>query len=174
MLRALARGGALQIDLDDFRRAGPDEKQQLDLGAALQEASDDAIELVVDVGNARQIAFVENRGRETRLGEDHHAGGGLDQMRAGSRTDDEKEGVLDLSMQPNDACQAAKHFPLTAFAQNRPIGASSDGLGRAAVDRRQGVHWIAPKPAAAKAESPAGAWRRAVRSLSRNWVALTA
>jgi hypothetical protein len=40
-------------------------------------------------------------------------------MRAGPGADDQEEGVLDFPVQPHDAGQAAKHFALTTFAQNR-------------------------------------------------------
>ena len=79
----------------------------------------DAVELVVDVGQAGEVALVDDRGREARLGEDHHAGRRLDQVRAGARADDEEEGVLDLAVQPDDAGQAAEHLALAALAQHR-------------------------------------------------------
>ena len=73
------------------------------------------------VGQAGQVALLDDRGREARLGEDHHAGGRLDQMRAGARADDEKEGVLDLAVQPDDAGQAAEHLALAALAQHAAL-----------------------------------------------------
>ena len=80
---------------------------------------DDAVEFLVGVGEAGEVALVDDRGGEARLGEDHHAGGRLDQVRAGARADDEEEGVLDLAVQPDDAGQAAEHLALAALAQHR-------------------------------------------------------
>jgi hypothetical protein len=40
----------------------------------------------------------------------------LDEVGAGAGADDEKEGVLDFAVQPDDAGQAAEHFPLPALA----------------------------------------------------------
>ena len=54
--RAAARA---QIELDHFRRARADEKQQLDVGAPLEEPTDDAIELVIGVGEAGEIALLQ-------------------------------------------------------------------------------------------------------------------
>ncbi|MGC4075750.1 MAG: hypothetical protein QM702_01685 [Rubrivivax sp.] len=68
-----------------------------------------------------EVAVVDDRGGEARLGEDHHAGGRLDQVRAGARPDDEEEGVLDLAVQPDDAGEAAEHLALAAFAQHRGV-----------------------------------------------------
>ena len=104
--------------------------------------ADDAVELLVGVGEAGQIALLHDGGGKPRLGEDHHAGGRLDEMGAGARADDEKEGVLDLAMQPDDAGEAAEHLALAALAQHRALAAaflrarrswwrcSSDGLRR--------------------------------------------
>ncbi len=118
------RGGARQVELDHFRRARADEEQQLDVGPALEQARDDAVEFVVGVGEAGEIALVDDRGGEARLGEDHHAGRRLDEVRAGARADDEEERVLDLAMQPDDAGQPAEHLALAALAQHRRVGAA--------------------------------------------------
>ena len=126
MKARLPRRGALEVDLDDFGGAGAHQEQQLDVRPALEQPADDAVEFVVDVGDARQIAFVEDRRREARLGEDHHARGGLNEMGAGARADDQEERVLDLAMQPNDAGQAAEDLALSALAENRRGAASAD------------------------------------------------
>ncbi|MDZ7631658.1 MAG: hypothetical protein U5K74_10005 [Gemmatimonadaceae bacterium] len=68
------------------------------------------------VGQAREIAVAEDRRREARLGEDHHAGGRLDQMRAGARAHHQEEGVLHLAVQPDDAGEAAEDLALAALA----------------------------------------------------------
>ena len=65
-----------------------------------------------------KVALFQDRGGEARLGEDHHAGRGLQQMRAGARADDEEERVLDLAMQPDDAGQAAENLALAALAND--------------------------------------------------------
>ena len=126
----------------------------------------DAVQLVVRVGQACQVALVDDRGRKARLGEDHHAGRRLDKMRTGARTDDEKERVLDFSVQPDDSGQAAEHLALPALPQH-------EGFARALRVRRctrsdERVH----RTGSAKPTS-AGALRRAARSLSRNCVAFT-
>ena len=97
----------------------PTRNSSLMSGRRSSRRRDDAVEFVVDVGESGEIALVEDRGREARLGEDHHAGGRLDQMRAGARADDEEERVLDLAVQPDDAGQAAEHLALAALAQDR-------------------------------------------------------
>ena len=66
-----------------------------------------------------KILFFHDRGGEARLGKDHHAGRGLNQMGAGARTHHEEERVLDLSMQPDDAGQPAEHLALAALAADR-------------------------------------------------------
>ena len=70
-------GGLGQIELDDFGRAGADEEEQLDFGAAGQQAIDDAVELLVAVRHAGEIALLDDRGGESGFGEDHHPCGGL-------------------------------------------------------------------------------------------------
>ena len=39
-----------------------------------------------------EVAVLDDRRSESRLGKDHHARGGLDQVRARARADDEEEG----------------------------------------------------------------------------------
>ena len=130
----LALRGALKIELDDFRRAGGHEEQKLDVGAALQKLRHDAVEFVVEIGHAGQIALLQNGGGEARLGEDHHPRRRLDQMRAGARADHEEERVADLSMQPDDAGEAAEHFALAAL-----VGDGGAGGGERRV-HRDGSH----------------------------------
>ena len=87
-LRSVDRGlpgrGALEVDLDDFRRTGADEEQKLDVRPALDETSDDPVELVVDVRDPRQIPLAKYRRRKARLSEDHDARSRLNEMGAGS------------------------------------------------------------------------------------------
>ena len=138
----LPRRGPLQVDLDDFGRAGADQKEELDVGPALEQSADHPVEFVVDVGDAGEVAFVDDRGGEARFGENHHAGRGLDEMGAGARSHDQKECVLDLAMQPDDARQPAKDLALAAFAKDRP------GLARAhrcrVFDWGPNVHGASP------------------------------
>ncbi len=163
----LALRGTGEVDLDDLRRAGADQKEKLDVGATRQQLVDDAVELVVDVGEPGEIALVENGGGEARLREDHHAGGGLHEMRAGAGADDEKEGVADLAMQPDDPGQAAEYFPLSAFLHDRGRRAAGN-VTCVAGEKRGGAHDAAP------AGSPTrGVDRRAARNFRRNCVAFT-
>ena len=54
-------------------------------------------------------------------------------MGASTRAHDQKESVLDLAVQPNDACETAKNLALAALAKHRALGA-------AAIDERR-LHW---------------------------------
>ena len=168
-----ALSGAGKVELDHLRRAGPDKEQHLDIGTPSQQLIDHAVELVIGVGHTGEIALLHDGGGESRLGEDHHAGGGLDQMRAGAGADDQKEGVLDLAMQPDDAGQAAEDFPLAALAQDRRgRDAPCPGFFRAgALAERDVEGGHAPRP---ETTACAGFSRRAWRSFIRNWVALIA
>ena len=75
--------GPVQIELDDFRRAGTDEKEQLDIRAALKEAADDAVELLIEIREAGKIALLDNSGRKAGLCENHDARRRLDKVSAG-------------------------------------------------------------------------------------------
>ncbi len=142
-----------EVELDHFRRAGADEEEEPDVGPPGDQPLDHPVELVLRVGEAGEIPLVEDRGGEAGLGEDHHAGRRLDQVRAGARADHEEEGVLDLAVQPDDAGEPAEHRALAALA--REIDAAALG-----ADGR--VHG-----------RPPAIWSRAARSFSRNWPALT-
>ena len=131
-------GGAGEVELDHLGRARSDEEQHLDVGPPGQELVDHAVQLVVGVGHPCQIALLHDRGRKAGLCEHHHAGGGLDQVGAGSRSDDEEEGVLDLAVQPHDAREAAEDLPLAALAQHRTGGF------RGVLDGGDGVHGADP------------------------------
>ncbi len=82
------RRGAREVELDDLGGARPHEEQQLDVGAPLDEPGDDAVELVLGVGEAGEVAVIDDGGGEARLREDHHASSGLQEVRAGARADD--------------------------------------------------------------------------------------
>jgi hypothetical protein len=162
-----ALGGALQVQLDDFRGARADEEQQLDVRAAGEKAVHHRIKFGVDVGEPGQIAFVDDGGGKAWLGEDHDARRRLDEMGAGARTDDEEEGILDLAVQPDDAGEAAEHFALAALLQNRLAGASGQGfrLGGRAEGQVHDAASADPNPVAARSSL-------ALLSFSRNWAAL--
>ena len=153
-----------KVQLDDLRRAGADQEQQLDIGPPLQQLRHDGVQFVVRVGQPGKVAFIDDRGGEARFGEDHHAGGGLDQMRAGARADDQEERVLDFAVQPDDAGQAAENLALAAFPQDRPVaanvrrGAAATPVMTCGPARRGRLHRCS-------------CWR-AARSFSTNWVAL--
>ena len=161
-----AGGGARQIELDHLGRARADQEQQLDIGPPREQLGDDPVQLLVGVGEPGEIALFHDRGRKARFGEDHHAGGRLDQMRAGARADDEEEGVLDLAMQPDDAGQPAEHLALAALAQDGRVAAARSTAVRVRSLRQS-------QSANGSGWSGGSAARRAARSLSRNWVALT-
>ena len=163
-------GRAGEIQLDHLGRAGADEEEQPDVRAPLQEAGDHRVELVVGIGQPREILFLQDRGGEARLGEDHHPGGRLQEMRAGAGPNDQEEGVLDLPVQPHDSGQAAEDLALAAFADHGPR--RRIGGRRSGIDRQVGG-------AAAHAGTPGMrsdrlAPSRAARSFNRNCVALTA
>ena len=155
-LAGQAEGGARQVQLDDFRRAGADQEQQADIGAAFQQLGDRLVQFLVHVGHPGQIAFLDDGGGEARLGEDHDAGGGLDQVGAGAGADHQEEGVLDLAVKPDDAGQAAEDFALAALLQHRGIGAAH----RAASSAPEGAPaWRRCRPAGRRAASAGTGWR---------------
>ncbi len=88
------------------------------VGPALQDASDLALELVVDIGQSGEVAFLKNCGAEARFAEDHDAGRGLEQVSAGPGSHDEEEGILHAPMQPDDSGQPAEHLPLPPLPQD--------------------------------------------------------
>jgi len=110
------------------------------------------------IGQAREVTLVQDRGREARLGKDHHTGRRLDQVRAGARADDQKEGVLHLAVQPDDAGQAAEHFALAALHQHRGLSTADVGM-----DRDDRAHDAAPTAGSLALWSS-----RAARSFNRN------
>ena len=159
-----AGGRARQVELDDLRRAGAHQEQQPDVGAPLEQAGRDPVQLLVGVGQPGEVALLDDRGGEARLGEDHDARRRLEQVGAGARAHDQEEGVLDLAVQPDDAGEPAEHLALAALAQHREVRAA---LGRGG----ERAHPASPSAASAGAAS----WlRRAARSLRRNCVAFTA
>jgi len=169
-------GGAVEVQLDDFRRARADEEQRGDVGSAIEQLRDTAIEFLVGVGQSGQVALAEDVGGEARLSEDHDAGGALDEMGACPRAHDEEERILHLAVQPDDAGQSAEDFALSALPQDRQRAAA-----RGARGFEGGWHGTAAIPQVTRQDrrhcAPARcrcSCRRAARSLSTNWMALTA
>ena len=111
--------GARQIQLDHLGRTGADQEQQADVRTPRDQLRDDSIEFIIGVGEPGEIFFFHDRRRKPWLGKDHNAGGGLDQMRTGARSHHEEEGILDLTMQPDDTGQAAEHFTLAVLTSDR-------------------------------------------------------
>ena len=144
-------GRAGEIELDDLGRAGADEEELPDVAPPGQKAVHLAFELDLRVGQTGQIRLFEDHRAEARLGKDHHACGALQKVGAGARADDEEEGVLHLSMEPDDAGKAAEYLVLAALLQHRRRAAADGG-------RRMAGH--------------AAASSRAARSFKRNWPAL--
>jgi hypothetical protein len=91
-----------QIQLDHLAGAAAYQKQGADLGAALQQLGHQPVELLVGIGQAGQIPLPQDRGAEAGLGEDHHAGGALDQVGAGARAHHQEEGIRHAPVQPHD------------------------------------------------------------------------
>ncbi len=137
MLRDSRSARARQVELDDFGRARPDQKQHADIRPAREQPVDDAVEFLVGIGQAGEVALVDDGGREPRLGENHDAGGRLQQVRAGAGADHQEEGILDLAMQPDDAGQAAEDLALAPFPQDR---ASAHPLAHRRQRSRAAVH----------------------------------
>ncbi len=159
--------GAIEVELDHFRRAGTDQHQHADIRAALEQPGHFAVEFVMHVDHAGKIALFHDRRRKTRLGEDHHAGGRLDQMRASARSHHEEEGVLNLAMQPDDRGQTAENFMLPALADGGGRRTGNEGLVHDALPESE-----EPSPST-PAEPALPAWsRRARRSFQRNCPAL--
>ena len=140
------RGGAAEVELDHLGRAGAHEEQQLDVGTAREELAHHAVDLVMGVGKAGEIPLLDDGRGEARLGEDHHAGGRLDEMRAGARADHQEEGVLDLAMQPDDAGEAAEHRMLAAIVTRLQGGdiVAAERAGAQRVEWGQVVHGRRP------------------------------
>ena len=160
MLRAEALCGLGQIKLDDLRRTGADEEQRFDVRAACKQARDNAVKFVLSIDHTRQIALFHDRRRKTRFGKDHHTRRRLQEVRTGARADHEEEGVLHLTVKPDDTGEAAENLTLSALAQDR--------AGRIAVAAGKsggGVH--------ASTASGVAPWRRAMRNFQRNCAALT-
>lgn len=100
-----------------------------DVGPPGEKLFNRAVKLCMGVVEAREVRFFEDRGPESGFREDHHPGGALQKMRACPGTDDKKEGVLYLAVQPDDAGQPAEHLALSALFEHRR-GPAAGGRGR--------------------------------------------
>ena len=63
------------------------------------------------IGETGQITLTEDRGAKSWLRKNHHAGCALDQVSAGARPDHQKKSIWHPSVQPDDRCKTAEHFP---------------------------------------------------------------
>ena len=125
--QALGRAG--EVEFDDLGRAGADKEKLFDVGTPGQKALHLAIKFFMGIRHAREVTFFKNRGAESGLGKDHHTRRGLQKMRAGARSDDQKERILHFSVQPDDAGQAAENLSLAALLQDGSVTASRRGNG---------------------------------------------
>ncbi len=125
------------------------------------------------IGHAGQVALLDDRGAEARLGEHHHPRRRLQQMRAGARADDEEKRILQLAVKPDDPGEAAEHLALATFAQHRRAvdRAAGQGSGVQRVGERQDAH--AATVRIGWGEAPPAAWSRARRSFQMNCPAFT-
>ena len=108
--------GAREVELDDLGRARAHQEQGADARALRQQFVDHAVELFVRIGQTREIALANDGGAKAGLRKNHHAGRGLQQVRAGPRAHHQEERVLQFAMQPDDAGQPAEDFALAALA----------------------------------------------------------
>ena len=104
-------GSAAEVKLDDFRRAGANEKQRGDVGATREQLPHHAIEFVVGVRETREIAFTQDGSGKSRLGEDHDTSGRLHEVRAGARAHHEEERVLHLALPLVIAAHEPRRLP---------------------------------------------------------------
>ena len=88
-------------------------------------------------------------------------------MRTGTRPHHEEECVLDLAVEPDDACQPAEHFALATFAADR-FGHNRGTIGASLYVR---VHAVLPDVEEA-IDRAIRSSRRAARSFNMNCVAL--
>ena len=160
--------GARQIELDHLGGTGADQEQQPDVRPPRDQLSHDTVQFVVGVGEPGKVLLFHDCSCESRLSEDHHASGGLNQMRAGARAHHQEERVLDLAMQPDDAGQPAEDLALATLATDRLWCVIR--CDRTSLHMR--IHARLPETEGA-ADDAIRSSRRAARSFNRNCVALT-
>src|SRR5208283_2227817 len=94
---------------------------------------------------------------------------------AGAAADDQEEGVLDSAVQPDDARQPAENLALSALAQDGKVAAGRQRGGcrnTCGASNRRAAHSVRLMPCGTHS-SHAVSPRRAARSFSTNWAALT-
>ena len=123
--KTLSRFG--EVELDDLGRAGPDEEQRFDIGAAIEQPLNHTVELILCINHTSKIALLHDGSRKAGLCKDHHASSRLQEVRAGPRAYDQEERILHLAVKPHDAGEPAENFALPAFAQDRPRGCIDGG-----------------------------------------------
>ena len=107
-----------QIQLDHLTGAGTHQKQGTDFRPAGEQLGHKAIELLIGIGQTRQIPLTQDRGAKAGFRKDHHARSALHQVGTGAGSHHQKECIGHTPMQPNNRGEAAKHLPLAAFLQN--------------------------------------------------------
>ena len=107
-----------QIQLDHLTRAGTHQKEGADFRPAGEQLLHEPIELLIGIGQTRQIPLAQDRCTEAGFRKDHHARSALHQVGAGAGSHHQKERIGHAPMQPNNRGEAAEHLPLTTFLQN--------------------------------------------------------
>ena len=108
--------GLREVQFDHFRRARPDQKQLFDVRPARQQSVNLSVQFVLRVFQTRQITFFENRRRESGFRKNHHPHRILQEIPAGFCTDNQKETVFNLLVQPSHAANRTKGVIVTGFA----------------------------------------------------------
>jgi hypothetical protein len=138
-------GGLGQIELDHLTGAGAHQKQGADLGAPLQQITHKTVEFLIGIGQAGQVALAQNRGAETGFGENHHAGGALDQMGAGAGAHHQEEGIRHAPVQPHDRGEPAEHLALAVLPPDlHQAGHALDRCALLSVGCSGLGRWITP------------------------------
>ena len=117
MLLIQPLGGLCQVELDHLTGATPHQEQGADLRSALQELRDESIQLLIGIGQTRQVPLAKDGGAEAGFGKNHHPSCALDQMGAGAGAHHQEKGIRHAPMQPDDRGQTAKDLPLAAFLE---------------------------------------------------------
>ena len=111
-----------QIQLDHLARAGTHQKEGADFRTAGQQLLHEPIELLIGIGQTRQIPLAQDRCPEAGFRKDHDARRALHQVGTGAGSHHQEEGVGHAPMQPNNRGEAAEHLPLATFLQDLQRG----------------------------------------------------
>jgi|GEM_PF-4277875 len=166
---------AREVELNHLRRTGTDQKQQPNVGPTPEQLINNSVKFLIRIGQAREVTVIDDGCGKARFGKDHDPGGRLNEVRAGARAHHQKEGILNLSVQPDDSGEPAEHFSLTALAND---------LRQWIIDRRQPITPRVQAAAIAGSSIATALTRRcqwgvhrrclrAMRSFQTNWPALT-